>query len=82
MLYSLYSMHSETKIVFGSSLCPSAIDFAYTYTLQPIPMSKGLIAAVHRLCVGAIIAEFNIGGYQYALSRWRAEDSLSQRATT
>ena len=37
-----------------------------------------LMAAVHWLRVGAIIAEFNMGGYQYQ----RAEDAMSQRATT
>ena len=30
--------------------------------------TQRLLAAVHWLCVGAIIAEFNIGGYQYALT--------------
>ena len=29
---------------------------------------REVTAAVHWLCVGAIIAKFNMGGYQYALS--------------
>ena len=46
------------------SLTDSGIDVSGNQTVRA---GK---AAVHWLCVCAIIAEFNMGGYQYALSRY------------
>ena len=47
----------------------------FRYSLWTVVWVK---VAVHWLRVGAIIAEFNMGGYQYPLTA----DALSQRATT